>query len=558
MTSLSELTVEELADGICLRAGRIAAAQAELLAWVAEFDQREGWAGHGILSCAHWLSWRIGLSPSAAREQVRVARRLTELPAVEEAFGGGRISYSKVRAITRAAEPEDGIDWVELARHSSGAQLEKIARGVRRARTNAAARLDPAAAEWSLRTRIRYDDNGNFIMTISGPGELGPVVKAGIEAKRAELQRQRDEEAKTAAADVPVPRASEPAPAATPEPAPESEASSGASAESSAAVQVVPDAPSAPAHDVTLDEQADGWPTGTTRRDVDAALASFFAGQSRLADETSEILGLPERPEPPVVPAPRSGEAPLKPSAEATGDSAEARTESPTAPKVTDAEALLAMAQDALAAEQAAHPDIFRRRRPQLTAQIDPLSGWARLADGELLPPSSLRAVMKTLPGRDGVLRLRPVSPADLRRHDLGRTQREANLALRELLGTIDGERCRFPGCTRHKKLHAHHVVYWSAGGATDMDNLVLVCSRHHTLIHTQGFVLELHADRTLDVRTQDGVPILHHPTEPWADPTALARDRGQLVTAESLPPDHCTDRMDLGYVVSVLLAQAA
>jgi hypothetical protein len=90
------------------------------------------------------------------------------------------------------------------------------------------------------------------------------------------------------------------------------------------------------------------------------------------------------------------------------------------------------------------------------------------------------------------------------------------------------------------------------------MDNLVLVCSRHHTLIHTQGFVLELHPDRTLDVRTQDGVPILHHPAQPWGDPSVLTRDRGQLVSAESLPPDHCADRMDLGYIVSVLVAQAA
>src|SRR4051794_21610639 len=134
MTSLSSLSVEELGEGICLRAGRIAAAQAELLLWIAEFDRRDGWAEAGMLSCAHWLSWRIGLSPSAAREQVRVARRLIELPSVAAAFADGRISYSKVRAITRAAEPDDAIDWVELARCSSGAQLEKIARGVRRAR----------------------------------------------------------------------------------------------------------------------------------------------------------------------------------------------------------------------------------------------------------------------------------------------------------------------------------------------------------------------------------------------------------------------------------------
>ena len=69
------MSTDELADGICLRAGRIAAAEAEMLPWVAEFDRREGWAGTGLLSCAHWLSWKVGLSLGAAREQVRVARR---------------------------------------------------------------------------------------------------------------------------------------------------------------------------------------------------------------------------------------------------------------------------------------------------------------------------------------------------------------------------------------------------------------------------------------------------------------------------------------------------
>ena len=440
------MSVAELADGICLRAGRIAAAQAELLAWVAEFDRREGWAGTGLLSCAHWLSWQIGLSPSAAREQVRVARGLEELPAVAAAFSDGRVSYSKVRAITRVAGPKDGVDWVELARHSSAAQLEKIVRGVRRAHANEAAERDPDAAAWSLRTRTRFDDNGNFVLTISGPAQYLPVLQAGIAAKRAELQRERD----AAADDAAMP------------PEPDLDSPAGASAEA------------------------------------------------------------PE-------PAP-----------------------------VTDAEALVALTEEALATEHATHPAMARRRRPQLNAQVDPLSGWARQANGELLPPGSLRAVMKTLPGRSGVLRLRPVTPADLRRHDLGRTQREANSALRELLGTLDGERCRFPGCTRHNKLHAHHVVFWSDGGETSLHNLVLVCSRHHTLIHAQGFVLVLHADRRLDVRTPDGVPILHHPAQPWGDPAALATGRGQLVSTRTLPPDHADARIGLHYIVSVLLAQAS
>ncbi len=71
---------------------------------------------------------------------------------------------------------------------------------------------------------------------------------------------------------------------------------------------------------------------------------------------------------------------------------------------------------------------------------------------------------MKTLPGRGGLLRLRSVTEAGLRRHELGRSQLEVNAPLRELLGALDGERCRFPGCTRHTKLRAHHIVYWSVG----------------------------------------------------------------------------------------------
>ena len=86
------MSVDELADGICLRAGRIAAAQAELLQWIAEFDRREGWAGAGMLSCAGWLSWRLGISPGTARDQVRVARRLEDLPVLAAEFGDGRVS----------------------------------------------------------------------------------------------------------------------------------------------------------------------------------------------------------------------------------------------------------------------------------------------------------------------------------------------------------------------------------------------------------------------------------------------------------------------------------
>jgi len=192
-------------------------------------------------------------------------------------------------------------------------------------------------------------------------------------------------------------------------------------------------------------------------------------------------------------------------------------------------------------------------RKPGATP---PISGWARLPDGELLPPTSLTTVLRTLPGRTGLLRLRPLTPTDLTHHDLGRRQRDVSPPLRDLLGSLDGERCRFPGCTRRRKLHAHHVTYWSHGGRTDLANLALLCSRHHTLVHANGYQLTLHPDRRLDVHTADHRPVPHHPAQPWADPTHL--DPTRRVTAETLPPDSADQRLDLHYAVSVLLHQAA
>jgi hypothetical protein len=66
-----------------------------------------------------------------------------------------------------------------------------------------------------------------------------------------------------------------------------------------------------------------------------------------------------------------------------------------------------------------------------------------------------------------------------------------------------------------------------------------------------------LHPDRRIEVHTVDGVPVLHHPPF-WVDPAELSSGCGQLVSAETLRPDHCTNRLDLHYAVTVRMAQAA
>ena len=76
-----------------------------LLVLIREYDEGEGWAGDGVLSCAHWLNWQCGIGLVAAREKVRVAHALAKLPLISAAFSEGRLSYSKARAMTRVATP---------------------------------------------------------------------------------------------------------------------------------------------------------------------------------------------------------------------------------------------------------------------------------------------------------------------------------------------------------------------------------------------------------------------------------------------------------------------
>jgi hypothetical protein len=100
---------------------------------VAEFDQRGGWAEWGVNSCAHWLSRRCSIGLGTARDHVRVARRLRELPLVRASFATGELSYSKVRAIARVATPEIRIIERDGRPLSVGRRKRTIPPALRRA-----------------------------------------------------------------------------------------------------------------------------------------------------------------------------------------------------------------------------------------------------------------------------------------------------------------------------------------------------------------------------------------------------------------------------------------
>src|ERR1043165_8175675 len=116
--------LEHLGERIAEQAAHLDAATHRLLVDLREFDKRGGWHKQGALSCAHWLSWRVGWSLVVSRDHLRVAHKLAELPAVDDALRRGEVSYSKVRAMTRVATPANEHLLLEYARLMPAAQLE--------------------------------------------------------------------------------------------------------------------------------------------------------------------------------------------------------------------------------------------------------------------------------------------------------------------------------------------------------------------------------------------------------------------------------------------------
>jgi hypothetical protein len=169
-------------------ASHIHAAMCRWLQLVAEYDAREGWAQWGCRSCADWVSWRCSVALPSAREHVRVARRLGELPAIRAAFAAGRLSYSKVRALTRLQAVEREEELLALAEDATASQLERLVRGYRRVVAVEDAAGGGRPERW---VRWDYDDDGSLLLRGRLPAEEGALVVAALEAAREALARDR-------------------------------------------------------------------------------------------------------------------------------------------------------------------------------------------------------------------------------------------------------------------------------------------------------------------------------------------------------------------------------
>lgn len=435
---------EQLEQELRTLSGHLAAAHARFLTLVGEFDERKLWSDWESLSCAHWLSWRCGVGLAAAREQVRVARCLRELPTVAAVFAEGGLSYSKVRAITRVANEDSESAWIGLARAAPAGLLDIAVRRWRRARNVAVDEsllVDEEDAGRQCRSLTWYSDhNGDLIVRALVPAVDAPAFAAAIESR---LVRRAAEGEVLEAFDV---RRLD---------ALMDSINAAAAVESSLAIQ-----PTLNVH-LTVPIAVDG-----------------VAGQRHPTGRA--------RPEGPMDPlGSDSSQGPAASSAETEPSPSRAAPDESTSGCSTGlAVARLERAVLSSLSAPSGWPILDGRGRPRSLAWL-----------GEVLDDAALKIVVDLIAAGSGEL---------LSSLDVGREARQPNRSLRRSVMRRDQGRCRFPGCTRQHRLNVHHIVFWEHGGRTDAENLIVLCPAHHAAIHQRGWSIVGTAS-TAEFRRGDG-----------------------------------------------------
>ncbi|MBL4796606.1 MAG: DUF222 domain-containing protein [Oleispira sp.] len=437
---------DQLADKITILAGQINAANYRFLKLIAEFDRREAWEGPGIRSCAYWLNWKCGISVGVAREKVRVARALEELPEINEAFEKGELSYSKVRAMTRAATDLNESYLLNIAQYGTAQHVEKLVgifRTVSRVEDFAGSdaisvmgELDESVVvsddEFDQRREQKLyesrsvscyqDDEGMWIINAKLPAEEGGLLvkvlqelgnnlattnlkESSVQDKKDQKGEQKNDE-KIAAATFSDYKKDD------------------LSASSLLGEQLLPK------------EEPLTFPQ--RRADALTTIAESFLAKTGGDDERSEFSTLKGAERCQLVLHVHHGRAG---SIGSDGNSD-------------------------------AKDDV------QLDADLD--GRW-------LVPDAALRLAC------DAALQV-VEEDAVGNVLNIGRRSRIIPAAMSRALSIRDGS-CQFPGCCETRFVEGHHIKHWANGGDTKLENLVTLCRYHHRELHRGKFFISVKSE---------------------------------------------------------------
>jgi hypothetical protein len=167
-------------------AGHLNAAHYRFLILIAEWDRRKGWNDGSTQSCAHWLNWKCGIDMGAAREKVRTAHALENLPHIAAAMRRGELSYAKVRALTRVACPNTENTLLTYALHGTAEHVERIVRDFRRCKEVEELGRE-AHQQASRKVSWFYDSEGMLNIKARLPAEAGQMFIKAMDAACEEI-----------------------------------------------------------------------------------------------------------------------------------------------------------------------------------------------------------------------------------------------------------------------------------------------------------------------------------------------------------------------------------
>jgi len=179
--------MERLDDQLATLAAHINGATARFVELVQALLEEGGL----VDEAARYVAFRCGITTREAREVVRVAEALCELPAIREAFSRGELTFTKVRSLTRVATPESDEGLLELASALTAAQLERAVRAFRRVQAEEAG--EAHALEY---VDYHWAEDGSLYLRARLAAEDGTLVVRALEAARERVwARRRDEDA---------------------------------------------------------------------------------------------------------------------------------------------------------------------------------------------------------------------------------------------------------------------------------------------------------------------------------------------------------------------------
>ena len=558
--------IDDLEEEIISLAKHMNQDEYRFLVMVREFDIRQGWRAYQFNNCAEWLNMKCGISPGTAREKVRVALALLDLPQCSEGFAKGELSYSKVRAMTRAANVFNEATLVDYALKATAHQVEEHCRRLRNADRRQS--TPDARRAWQARSLKRTcHPDGMMSIYVELPREQGELVMKALEMAMAAAAGDTADEAYQmyAAADVAgqgdkvndkvgdaVGHTGNTADQAIK--AGQSHTTGKADVKAGDAVSQTGDTAdqaikAGQLHAAGKARVKAGDTVSQTGDKADQAIKAgqlHVAGKARVkAGDTVSQTGDTADQANKAGQAHAAEKAAVDKAGQADGSSqTQAENQQSNAFFARQADALVAVARGYLSGtggEKQAKSDNY-----QVVVHVDAAALQDKGGKSDL-PVESVRRIACDA---DLVAVTRDAKGNLL---NLGRKHRVVSPQLKRALLARD-KCCTYPSCSHEQFLEAHHVMHWADGGETSLDNTRLICNRHHRLLHEGGFTIHKNFAGEWYFRTAEGKVLPEAPVykpveydssrdEILEDPNKVKEPRAQLVAPMYKPEGYDASR---------------